>query len=463
MLHRLSLTRRLTLFFTLVSAAMAIGLSWVGLRAVERHFDDLDRNTLQDKRHLIEDILASANSPDDTRWRLGEALNHHHGLHVRVGHTQGEALFASAGFHPPAAPASQAKDPGQPALLHWNLGSTELHGIRFAATPRFSPDSPLDVAIAIDTGHHRQFLAELHLHLLAYAVAATLISGLLGWLAAHQGLAPLRAMKKRAAIVSGQQLQQRMPVGAVPIEMADLANELNHMLDRLEQDFQRLSAFSSDLAHELRTPISNLLTQTQVTLASPRDVATYRDVLASNAEELQRLARMVSDMLFLAKTERGMELPSMERFPMAPEVQALLDFYEAVAEEKQVALRLQGEGMVEGDRLMFRRAVSNLLSNALRHAPIGGAVTVHIGVEDEGTTLTVDNTGPAIEARDLPRLFDRFYRADPARSHPDSDGAGLGLSITKAIIEAHGGSVTVSSTQERTRFRLTFPSHSGQA
>lgn len=462
MLRRLSLTHRLTLFFTLVSVAMAIGLGWVGLQAVERHFEDLDRNTLQDKRHLIEDILANANSPDDTRWRLSEALNHHHGLHVRVGHTQGEALFASAGFHPPAASAPLGQDHGPPTLQHWDIGNTELHGIRFEATPRFSPASPLDVAIAIDTGHHRQFLAELHLQLLAYAVAATLLSGLLGWLAAHQGMAPLRAMKKRAAIVSAQQLQQRMPVGAVPIEMADLAHELNHMLDRLEQDFQRLSAFSSDLAHELRTPISNLLTQTQVTLTSPRDVATYRDVLASNAEELQRLARMVSDMLFLAKTERGMELPSKERFPAAPEVQALLDFYEAVAEEKQVSLRMHGEGMVEGDRLMLRRAVSNLLSNALRHTPTGGAVTVCIGVDGQSTTITVDNTGQAIEARDLPRLFDRFYRADPARSHPDSDGTGLGLSITKAIIEAHGGNVTVSSTQGRTRFLLTFPSASGQ-
>lgn len=462
MLRRLSLTHRLTLFFTLVSVAMAIGLGWVGLQAVERHFEDLDRNTLQDKRHLIEDILANANSPDDTRWRLSEALNHHHGLHVRVGHTQGEALFASAGFHPPAASAPLGQDHGPPTLQHWDIGNTELHGIRFEATPRFSPASPLDVAIAIDTGHHRQFLAELHLQLLAYAVAATLLSGLLGWLAAHQGMAPLRAMKKRAAIVSAQQLQQRMPVGAVPIEMADLAHELNHMLDRLEQDFQRLSAFSSDLAHELRTPISNLLTQTQVALTTKRDAATYRDILASNAEEFQRLARMVSDMLFLAKTERGVDLPHKERFSARQDALALLEFYEAVAEEKRIRLQLKGDGEVEGDRLMFRRAVSNLLSNALRYTPEAGDITIRITSTAQTTTVAVENTGTDIDAKILPRLFDRFYRADASRAHPDSDGSGLGLAITRAIAEAHGGSVTATSGDGRTCFTLMFPHRGSQ-
>ena len=198
---------------------------------------------------------------------------------------------------------------------------------------------------------------------------ATLVSGFLGWVAAHQGLAPLRAMKTRAAGVSGQQLQERMPVDAVPIEMADLARELNQMLDRLQSDFQRLSEFSSDLAHELRTPISNLLTQTQVTLSTKRDVATYREILASNAEELQRLGRMVSDMLFLAKTERSVELPNKEKFSAAHEILSLCEFYEAVAEEKRISLTTYGDGEILGDRLMFRRAVSNLLSNALRHTP----------------------------------------------------------------------------------------------
>ena len=238
---------------------------------------------------------------------------------------------------------------------------------------------------------------------------------------------------------------------------SDLARELNHMLDRLQEDFQRLSDFSSDLAHELRTPISNLLTQTQVTLSAKRDADTYRDTLASNAEELQRLARMVADMLFLAKTERGVDLPHKEWFSAAAEVQALLEFYEAVAEEKGIDLRAHGDGDIQGDRLMFRRAVSNLLSNAIRHTPDEGDVQIYVSRDEDAIKVIVENTGKEIEPKDLSRLFDRFYRADPSRTHPGSDGAGLGLSITKAIVEAHGGTVSAHSSQGRTRFTLVFP------
>lgn len=253
-----------------------------------------------------------------------------------------------------------------------------------------------------------------------------------------------------------------MPVDAVPVEMADLAQELNRMLDRLQEDFQRLTDFASDLAHELRTPISNLLTQTQVALTTKRDAATYRDILASNAEEFQRLARMVSDMLFLAKTERGVDLPHKERFSARQDALALLEFYEAVAEEKRIRLQLKGDGEVEGDRLMFRRAVSKLLSNALRYTPEAGDITIRITSTAQTTTVAVENTGTDIDAKILPRLFDRFYRADASRAHPDSDGSGLGLAITRAIAEAHGGSVTATSGDGRTCFTLMFPHRGSQ-
>jgi two-component system heavy metal sensor histidine kinase CusS len=270
-------------------------------------------------------------------------------------------------------------------------------------------------------------------------------------------------MKRRAAAVTGQQLQERMPEDAVPIEMADLARELNEMLGRLQNDFQQLSDFAADLAHEFRTPISNLLTQTQVTLSTQRNLKTYQDTLASNAEELQRLARVVSDMLLLAKTERGVDLPHKESFSAAQEARELVEFYEAVADEKRILMSVEGDGRIYGDRLMFRRAVSNLLSNALRHAPVGGVVSVRIESSSREIGVTVENTGKEIPPDVLPRLFDRFYRADSARRHPASDGAGLGLSITKAIVEAHGGAVSATSDREWTRFRLVFPERRSKA
>jgi two-component system heavy metal sensor histidine kinase CusS len=193
-----------------------------------------------------------------------------------------------------------------------------------------------------------------------------------------------------------------------------------------------------------------------VALSSQRDADTYRDILASNAEEFQRLARMVSDMLFLAKTEGGIQLPSKEYFSAEQEVRALLDFYEAVADEKNVRMSLHGGGNIVGDRLMFRRAVSNLLSNALRHTKAAGEVRIEIVDTENSTQVTVENTGDEIDPKIMLRLFDRFYRADPSRAQPDSEGAGLGLAITRAIIEAHGGKIEVSSAQGRTRFTLVF-------
>jgi two-component system heavy metal sensor histidine kinase CusS len=263
-------------------------------------------------------------------------------------------------------------------------------------------------------------------------------------------------MKSRAQAVNANKLDERMPADSVPIEMADLAISLNDMLQRLQNDFRRLSEFSSDLAHELRTPISNLLTQTQVVLAQHRTVEEYRDTLASNAEEFQRLARMVSDMLLLAKAEHGLLLPSTEEIVLQTEVSALLDFYEALAEEKSVTLRCFGEGRVLGDRLMLRRAVSNLLSNALKYTPAKGQVDIAIESTPAHVVLRVSNTGEAIAAEHLPRLFDRFYRADKSRTHSESDGAGLGLAITRAIVEAHGGKVGVQSADGKIVFALEF-------
>ncbi|MDZ4125546.1 MAG: heavy metal sensor histidine kinase, partial [Hydrogenophaga sp.] len=316
--------------------------------------------------------------------------------------------------------------------------------------------TPIQLLIALDTGHHVHFMQILSQTLALYSLGAILVSGLLGWWAARRGMAPLRVMKERAMTVTAQKLDQRMPVEAVPVEFADLAESLNTMLGRLQSDFRRLQDFSSDLAHELRTPINNLLTQTQVSLAQRRDAAAYQDILASNAEEFQRLARMVSDMLFLAKTEHGIELPHREAISLDREVLALFDFYDAVADEKHIRLVITGQAQITGDRLMVRRAISNLLSNALRHSPADAEVLVVIEERTGEATLCITNSGLTIPPEVLPRLFDRFFRVDKSRSHPESDGTGLGLSITQAIMAAHGGSVSVSSSKGNTSFCLSF-------
>jgi len=166
---------------------------------------------------------------------------------------------------------------------------------------------------------------------------------------------------------------------------------------------------------------------------------------------------MVSDMLFLAKTERSFAIPQKEHFQASSEIQKLVEFYDAVAEEKFIRINVVGDDLITGDRLMFRRAVSNLLSNALRHTPSSGDVCISVRKAEPYIEVAVANSGEDIDPKVLPRLFDRFFRADPARAHPSSDGAGLGLSITRAIVEAHSGKVTVTSEHGRTCFTLSFP------
>lgn len=464
-LATLTLTARLTALYTLVSATVLLGLGAVTWVAVQAHFDELDQATLRDKVHLIQELGGTSASLPEFTARLHDVMHSHPGLLVSVRNADG-ILFHSEGMHtgggaaaahgthpPPAVPPSAVQQTPTSAALppaHWQTVQDTL--------PSPEPGGgTLTVLAALDPIHHTHFMASFQRILAAYVALATLASGLLGWLAARNGLSPLRAMKARAQAVSAHRLDERMPVDAVPVELADLAQSLNDMLLRLQTDFERLSAFSSDLAHELRTPISNLLTQTQVTLSRTRTVDDYRDTLASNSEELQRLARMVSDMLFLAKTAHGLALPHPETIALETEVAALTEFYEALAADKHVQLSLSGHAHIHGDRLMVRRALSNLLSNAIRHSPAHGQVNIRIRSTQQGAEVSVGNQGEAIAPDVLPRLFDRFYRADTARRHPASDGAGLGLAITRAIMQAHGGTVSVTSEAGVNRFFLMFP------
>ena len=460
-MRRLTLTTRLTALFTLSSALVLLGFGWITMNAIQRHFEDLDRSTLQDKIRLIREVGAEARSPDELSRRLADVLRSQKDLYVRV-QSVDAVLYASTDMAlPPAWSDWPISKDAQP-LLTWKDQGRTYRGARSTMPSPYASGRTLDVWAMLDTQHHMHFMTELSQTLLLYFIVAALLSGILGWCSARSGLRPLHDMKSHARSITVHRLGERMSVESVPVEMADLAETLNQMLQRLQSDFRRLSEFSSDLAHELRTPISNMLTVTQVELSQPRTVAQYQEVLASNSEELQRLARIVSDMLLLATTEHGLTLPTQERIRLEGEVLALFDFYDALAQDKRIALSLAGEGEIEGDQLMVRRAISNLLSNALRHTPQNGGIAVEIDRAHDLTTVHVTNTGATVTADLLPRLFDRFFRADGARVNPTCVGAGLGLSITRAIMRAHGGRATVTSANGLTRFSLSFPNFQSQ-
>ena len=462
-LNRISLTQRLTLMFVLAASSVLLMLGFVIAASVEQHFEDLDMEVLSGKMELTRQALLRVHSQQgltEFTHQLAYSLVGHHGMEVMVIDADEAVIFATghAGFDPALVIQQATQAPDQPAL--WHLDAQTYRGLA-ARLPTAMADAsgqPLRVfvAVAADIVHHQTFMRSFLQTLWLFVAGAALLTGVLGWIAVHRGLAPLRAMRTQAQGVTAQQLSQRLPVHTIPRELAELAQSLNEMLARLEDAFQRLTDFSSDIAHELRTPVSNLLTQTQVTLSRARSADDYRQILESNAEEFERMARMISDMLLLAKSDNGLVVLQREPLHMADEVRALFDYFDAVAEEKKVSLSLLGDGMVSADRLMLRRALGNLLSNALRHADPASTVLVRVQTLDDGVEISVDNQGEAIATEHLARVFDRFFRVDPARQR-SSEGTGLGLAITQSIITAHGGTIRAGSADGVTTFTIYLP------
>jgi two-component system heavy metal sensor histidine kinase CusS len=408
-------------------------------------------------QHALEKVH-STTELDALPQLFADSLVGHQGLEVVVLAPDGRILFSTKGAEFPQMllkPRVNA-DGAQP--LAWRTSINQpLRGISALAPTAIKGAPPAIVAVATDISHHEHFMSSFRVTLWSFVILAALVTGILGWIAARRGLAPLQAIKRKAADITAHRLDSRLPVDSVPVELLELVETLNEMLTRLENSFKQLSDFSSDIAHELRTPVSNLLTQTQVTLSKDRNSDEYRDVLASNIEEFERLSRMISDMLFLAKSDNHLIVPHREQLNLFDEVNGLFEFYEILSEDKSIVMTCSGSGRVSGDRLMLRRAISNLLSNALRYTPAGGRVAVHIDDTDDSLVkLSVKNTGTAIPAEHLPRLFDRFYRVDGSRQR-FSEGVGLGLAITRSIMRAHGGDAFVRSDQTRTVFELTVP------
>jgi len=475
LISRTSITWRLTGLFVIASSTVLLALGFVIGSSVDKHFELLDMEVLDGKMELTRHAMRMVKSQDDLDHldqHFGDALIGHHGLEVMVVDANQSIIFATpnARFAPGTVIDSARRGPGVSSL--WKL-EPETYRVIAAeldtSLPRYRATEDLNlgafrkvfVAIAVDTAPHHVFMGAFMKTLWFFVAGAAALTGILGWIAVRSVLAPLRAMREQAKDVTALQLSHRLAVDTVPYEMAQLAQSLNEMLERLEVAFRRLSDFSSDIAHELRTPLSNLLTQTQVALSRARCADEYRGILESNAEELEHMARMISDMLLLAKAENDFVVPNREIANLGEEVQTLFDYYEAVAEEKGLQLLRAGEGRVSADRLMLRRAIGNLLSNAVRHAAPNSAVRVNIDVNADGVSVAVENTGDAIAPEHLERVFDRFFRVDPSRQR-STEGTGLGLAIAKSIVIAHGGTIAARSAGNFTTFTMTLPRNVNQ-
>ncbi|AZE71843.1 Copper sensory histidine kinase CusS [Pseudomonas synxantha] len=445
MIKRLSLASRLALLFAACTAVVSLIAGVLFNRASEAHFIELDQQLLDSKLVALRSALQGVDSREAFVLRgpqLRAELDQQPDFTLRI--TAADQRWVDG--------APYLSVPAAPGLHSLQNAGTDYRVYNAPLTPG-QPGSP-QLSLILDITHHQHFLERMQRLIWLTVGLSALATALLGAWAARSGLRPLRRMGEVAASVSANSLTQRLPQAQMPVELAELAQAFNAMLGRLDDAFQRLSAFSADIAHELRTPLSNLLTQTQVILTQPRPLEDYREALHSNLEELQWMAQLVNDMLYLAKAEHGLLMPNREALNLGDEVDALLEFFTLLAEDAQVTLVREGTAHTLGDRGMLRRALSNLLDNALRFTPPGGEIRVRM---DQGVTLMVENTGDGIPAQLLPRLFDRFYRADPSRRAGSSEHAGLGLAITQSIVRAHGGRIYCESQAGWTRFVIELP------
>ncbi|MGY2222626.1 heavy metal sensor histidine kinase [Pseudomonas gingeri] len=450
-MRRLSLAGRLALLFAACTAMVSLVAGVLFSRASESHFIELDQQLLDGRLVALRNTLGQVDDFGDFQLkveRLRAEINLRPDLALRIHGANGQSWFDAARALPDALPA-------QPGLTSLQIDGTAYRVFNAPLTPGQASSPRL--TLILDITHHQHFLQRMQQLIWLTVGLSALATALLGAWAARSGLRPLRRMSDVAGSISASSLTRRLDTGQMPPELAELAQAFNAMLGRLEDSFQRLSAFSADIAHELRTPLSNLLTHTQVTLTRPRPLEDYREALHSNLEELQWMAQLVNDMLYLAKADHGLLSPRHEPLELADEVDVLLEFFAPLAEDNQVRLTREGAASLSGDRSMLRRAVSNLLDNALRFTPAGGEIRIRLETTRSGLRINVENSGEGIAAPLLPRLFDRFYRADPARHEGSSEHAGLGLAITRSIIQAHGGHIRCESEAGWTRFIIELP------
>jgi len=449
-MRKLSLGGRLALLFAACTAAVSLTAGVLFSRASERHFIELDQQLLESRLSVLRQLLEGVADPASLALRLPaleSELSHQTDLAVRVRGSDGQVWFDS-----------QEKLPDSPRVPGVSTVHSPSSDYRSLCVNLNNADpQSAQLTLFLDITHHQHFLQRMQQLIWLTVGLSALATALLGAWAARSGLRPLRQMGEVASKVSARSLTTRLPAEQMPVELAQLAQTVNAMLERLDDAFQRLSAFSADIAHELRTPLSNLLTHTQVTLTRPRGLEEYREALHSNLEELQWMAQLVNDMLYLAKADHGLLMPSRQYLDLHDEADALIEYYAPLAEDAGVTLSREGMASLEGDRHMLRRALSNLLDNALRFTPPAGEIRVNIQVHDHRVQLQVANTGEPIDPSLLPRLFDRFYRADPARREGSSEHAGLGLAITRSIVQAHGGNIRAESVGGWTRFVISLP------
>ena len=415
---------------------------------------ELDRSTdlfLADKVNVLQTMLRDR--PDDVdglreEVELESAARRYEQFYIRLLDSQGTPLMATPGM-------AEQLDLAQfvsPSSSNFAVSMTGRSGRPFRATavrlPVGMPATQTDIIqVAVDVSQKEELLARYRDWFAAIMLGTFIIFPVVGYQIARRGIRPVEEMATTARHISSTNLHERILPEGYPVELASLADTFNKMLDRLEESFERISRFSADIAHDLRTPVNNIRGEAEVALARARTVDEYREVLESCLEEAVRLTDLIGNLLFLARAESPLTHLQCVPVDVGELLASVREYYAASAAERGVLLRsaVDRESVIaELDRPLIQRAISNLVANAIAHTPCGGSVELTADFEPRGIRIQVSDTGIGVPAEALPRVFDRFYRVDTSRTQ-SSGGTGLGLSIVQSIMVLHGGLAEITS------------------
>lgn len=460
------MTRRLTAFFTIAVLGLlsvaSLYLYYGLLRNVQRANQDLLTHKVQVLTRLIQESPPNrAGIEQEAHEEAEVSAESHLPFFLRVSDGDGRDVVATPGMDSvlPSVLFPSAREGGV-ATRAWRSDAGPSYVLSASEVAEGGSGALWQVHAAVDVSASERLLATFRRDIVLVLLAGLCLAAVMGAWLVRRNLRPLQAIAKSTESVDAERLEVRIGNQDWPAELVTVAAAHDRMMDRLQESFVRLQQFSADLAHELRTPINNLMGESQVALSRSRNEDEYVRVLQSSLEELSRLSRMIDSMLFLAHAEQAESALDVAMLDSRAQMQAVADFYQALADEQGVGLSVEGGGAIRAEAQLLRRALSNLVANALRYTPQGGRIVLAGAAAADGSfVIAVRDSGRGIEPQHLAKLGDRFYRVDPARTGADG-GSGLGLAISRSIMALHGGRLEIHSVAgEGSTFSLVFPPH----
>lgn len=453
-----SIAAQLVFSSTVISAlTLCFGLGVLYWIATQHAFEE-DNHVLADKVYALRAHINKAGGPEG----LSEELQAIHGgersaYWVRVSDPDGTTVAQTPGMDD-LLPFSAFQRVNGGTATNSSPRRHRVAGKMFAlvATTQKAADGRLyTIQVGQDRSLDVEFTRRFGLVLAGVLAIGIVASAVSARKVMRRGLRPVAEMTQAVQRIEATHLTDRVAPAGWPPELQPLAIAFDAMLHRLDQSFTRLSQFSADLAHELRTPVANIRGEAEVSLRRARTADEYRSVVESSLGECERLSGIIDSLLFLARAEGAERQVTHTQFNARAAVEQIASYFSTIAEERNITITCSGEGEVDGDASLFSRAVSNLVDNSLRYTPDGGRILISVTPRADGCEISVSDTGSGVSETDLPHIFDRFYRADSSRS---SHGVGLGLALVKSIIDLHGGSVAARSrVEEGTTITLHFP------